>query len=300
MSGKAEYLSPKAVASLGRLGLVARGVVEGVITGVHSSPFHGYSAEFDEHRKYTAGDALRDLDWAVYARTDRYYIRRYKEETNLFCRILLDASASMNFAYDPEGLTKFGYGCCLAASVAWLCLKQRDSVGLTLLSGEKAQELAPSGKPAQMRRILDVLEHAKAGGGISLTDAFEETARRVRRAGMVVAISDMLEEEAPLLKALGHLRGRRHEVLLFHVLDVAEETLPYKHVSEFADLETGAKLLADPGALRRDYCAEIAAFRKRIKRACSERHIDYAAITTAEPFEDQLRRFLVRRKKYKK
>ncbi|MBP5232421.1 MAG: DUF58 domain-containing protein [Planctomycetes bacterium] len=282
------YLTPKMIDALGRLSLVAKQVVEGTVAGAHASPFHGYSAEFDEHRKYTAGDALRDLDWSVYARTDRYYIRRYREETNLFARIIVDGSGSMDFRYQEEGPTKFYYACCLAASIAYLLLQQRDAVGLSLLRDGRAETIPPSSKPGQLRLLLELMERARAGGEIALDKTIRDTAAAVRRAGMMVVISDLLDDEAALLDAMKQLKIRKNEVLLFHVLDPAEEDLPYRYVSEFVDMENGATLMTDPAALRADYRADVAAFRARVRKFCGDHHIRYVALATDQPLEKQL------------
>ncbi len=290
---EATRFDPRTIAAIGKLPLIARTVVEGFLTGRHSSPYHGFSVEFAEHRKYAPGDSLRDLDWTAYARTGRYYIKRYREETNLRCRIILDASGSMGFGSD--GVTKIDYGCCLAAALAYLAIRQRDAVGLTLCAGDSASDLPPSARHAHLQELFQRLESARAGGRPPIWQSMEQTARLLRRRGLVVAISDLLDEETELVKALKHLRHRRHEVILFHLLDAAEEELPYRHIGEFVDLETGAKLMVDPQAVRDVYIEEIRAFRQRFKRIAGDCGIDYVAVNTAEPFERLLHRYLLRR-----
>lgn len=287
------FLTPAAINAMGRLPLLARTVVEGFITGLHTSPFHGFSVEFTEHRKYTPGDPLRDLDWVVYGRTDRYYIKRYREETNLRCRILLDASASMGFA--SQATSKLEYACRLAACLAYLAIRQRDAVGLTVCHAEGVSEIPPAARPAHLGRIMELLETTRAGGNPSIASAFHETAERMRRRGLVIAISDLLDPEEELIGALRHLRHRHHDVILFHLMDPAEEELPYRHISEFVDMETGESLMADPQTLRQQYREAIGDFRQRYRRACSDSAIDYMEVNTAEPFTRLLWRYLVRR-----
>lgn len=293
MGSRYRLLSPQAVSAMGRLPLLARNVVEGFITGLHTSPFHGFSVEFAEHRKYTPGDPLRDLDWTAYARTDRFFIKRYREETNLRCRILLDASGSMGFT--SHEVSKLEYACCLAACIAYLGSRQRDAVGLTVCNDEAGEDLPPAARPTHLVRIMDRLEAVRAGGAPSLSRAFHLTAEQMRRRGLAVVISDLLDAEAAISKALKHLRHRRHEVILFHLLDPAEEELPYRQVSDFVDMETGERLMVDPQALRAEYSEEIEAFRTRYRRLCSDTGIDYVGVNTAEPFERMLLRYLVRR-----
>lgn len=293
MTRPSRLLTPEAVNAIGRLPILARNVVEGFITGLHTSPFHGFSVEFAEHRKYSPGDSIRDLDWTAYARTDRYYVKRYREETNLRCRMLLDASASMDFA--STGISKLEYACRLAACMGYLAIRQRDAIGLTVCRGDASEDIPPAAKPAHLAHVMRLLESVRAEGTPELARSFHLTAERMRRRGMMVVFSDLLDGEDELMKALKHLRHRRHEVIVFHILDPAEETLPYKHVSEFTDLESGARLMVDPQALRGLYVKEISEFRARYRRICSDAGIDYVAVTTDEPFERLFLRYLVRR-----
>jgi len=293
MASPYRFLTPEAVHALGRLSLLARNVVEGFITGLHTSPFHGFSVEFAEHRKYTPGDPIRDLDWTAYARTERYYIKRYREETNLRCRLLVDASASMGFASAAQ--SKLEYACGLAACIAYLAMRQRDAVGLTIVDGDGTRDLPPAMRSTHLGLIMEMLEAARAGGTPPVAQALHHAAERMRRRGMIVAFSDLLDGEEPIMNALRHLRHRKHEVILFHILDPAEEDLPYRQVSEFVDLETRARIKVDPQAIRARYREEIRRFRWRYRRICSDCRIDYVPVITAEPRERLLLRYLVRR-----
>lgn len=280
--------------SLGRLALQARRVVEGFLTGIHASPYHGFSAEFADHRKYTPGDPLRDLDWSAYARTDRYYVKRYKEETNLRCALLVDASKSMDFA-GGDGPTKLDYACQAAAALAYLCHRQRDAVGLTVCAAGRVADLPPSARPAHLGLIFERLETLRAVGTPDLPTRFEETARRLPGRGLVIVLSDLLDGEAELTRALKHLRHRRHDALLIHLLDPAEIELPYGRIHDFVDLETGQSVRADPNALRDAYREEIAAFRDRYRRFCNDTGIEYVPAATDTPLPALLAPVLARR-----
>ncbi len=288
------YLTPEAVLAMGRLALLARQVVEGFITGLHHSPFHGFSAEFAEHRKYTAGDALKDLDWQAYARTDRYYVKRYREETNLRCRLVLDASASMDFS-SGQLASKCEQARRLAACLAYLALRQRDAVGLTVCAGAKTADLPGAAKGGHLGRIVQTLEAARPEGAADLAGALHRLAGELPPRGLVVILSDCLEDETELGKALRRLRHRRHEVLLFHLLDPAEEELPYRGLGEFIDPETDEGLIADALSLRAGYREEIREFRRRCRALCADVGGDYSAVSTAEPFERLLMHYLARR-----
>jgi len=293
-------LSSEAIAALGKLPLLAQEAVEGMLAGRHASPFHGFSAEFSDHRKYTAGDAVHDIDWTAYARTDRYYVKRYREETNLRCSLVLDASASMGFASagaaedkGAEGaLSKLAYASRLAACLAYLAIRQRDAVGLTICQNGVADSLPPAGTQAQLAEIFRRLESVQACGASLLADALHAMAERLRRRSMAIILSDLLDDEVGLFKALRHLRYRRHSVIVFHILDPAEEDLPYERVSDFIEPESGARLRADPVALRADYQEAIAAFRRRCRQECSADNISYVEACTSEPFPRLLQRYL--------
>ncbi|MCX7934729.1 MAG: DUF58 domain-containing protein, partial [Planctomycetota bacterium] len=243
-----------------------------------------------------------DIDWIAYARTDRYYVKRYREETNLRCNLMLDASASMGFASAAaaheggEPLSKLAYACRLAACLAYLAVRQRDAVGLTICQDSAAQDLPARGTQAQLAEIFRRLEKVQARGKSDLAAALHAAAERLRRRGMVMIISDLLEDEAEIFHALRHLRHRRHELIVFHLLDPAEEYLPYEGVSDFIDPESGARLRADPIALRSDYQEAIAAFRSRCRRECAADRISYVEACTSEPFPRLLQRYLARRR----
>jgi len=298
--GRYRYVQPEALARLGKIKLIARAVVEGFITGLHRSPYRGFSSEFSDHREYVPGDNPRDLDWLALARTDRYYIKRYEDETNVRCHVLLDVSASMGYRYDERKLTKLEYACFLAASLAFLMVRQQDPVGLVAFD-ERIREFLPARTTTvHLNRLLQKLEATAPGGKTSLSDTFHDLAERIRKRGLIVIISDLLGEdvlERDVMRGLSHFRHKKHEVLLFHVLDSAELDFPFGRLSEFVDMETGEKLQADPVYVRDEYRRQVQAFVERYRRECAAQNIDYVLANTSTPYDLLLRAFLDKRKR---
>ena len=298
--GKYRYVQPEALAKLGKLPLVARAVVEGFITGLHRSPYHGLSVEFSEHREYVPGDNPRNLDWLALARTDRYYIKQYEEETNLRAHILLDCSASMGYRYTPDKLTKLEYGCYLAAALAFLMVRQQDPVGLVSFDEKIRHFLPPRTSTIHLNRLLQHLETLEPGNLTSLSDTFHDLAERIKRRGLIIIISDLLDQdtnERDVMRGLTHFRHKKHEVLLFHVLDSAELDFPFGRLSEFVDMETGERLQADPAYVRDEYKRQLQAFLDAYRRDCAAGHIDYVLANTSTPYDWLLRVFLDKRKR---
>ena len=305
--GKYRFIQPEALAKLGRLNIVARSVVEGFISGQHRSPYHGFSVEFASHREYAPGDDLRSLDWKTLARTDRYYIKQYEEETNVRCMILLDASESM--AYASEGQpSKFVYGCYLAASLAYLMIRQQDPVGLSVFSDDVQAYIPPGGSMPHLNRLLETLEAAATRKRTDLANTFHTLAERVHRRSLIVIVSDMYHEpreaddrERALLprevvRALSHFRHKKHEVILFHVLDPAEADFPFRRLSEFVDMETGRRVQADPRYVREEYRALVRSFLGSCRGECAALGIDYVPAETSRPYDALLQRYLGARK----
>ena len=306
--GKYKYVRPEALAKLGRLNIVARAVVEGFITGLHRSPYHGFSVEFSDHRKYVAGDDLRALDWKTLARTDRYYIKQYEEETNLRSMILLDASASMNFGTGE--MTKFDYGCFMAASLAFLMVRQQDSVGLVVFDREVRTFLPPRSSTPHLNLLLQSLEAAEPGELTDLAETFHNLAERIRRRGLIIIISDLYHgpdkqdqetfEPVPrsVVRALSHFRHKRHEVILFHVMDPSEIELPFRRLSDFVDMETGGRIQVDPRYARQEYLRLVQEeFIGGYRRECATQNIDYVLANTSMPYDVMLQRYLSKRKR---
>jgi uncharacterized protein (DUF58 family) len=289
------YLTADAVARLRNMNLVARTVVEGFISGLHRSPYHGFSVEFSDHREYSPGDNLRDLDWLALARTDKYYIKRYEEETNLRAHLLLDVSNSMAYQ-SGDNVTKLEYGCYLAASLAYLMIRQQDSVGLVTFDRAIRQNIPPRSTATHLNQILRRLETLEPGEVTGISKTFHDLAEMIRRRGLIVIISDLYDDEREVMRALRHFRHRRHEVLLFHVFDPAELEFPFRRLSDFVDLETNARLQIDPRYVRDDYLRRIREFIDGYKRACSESRIEYLTADTSVPYDFMLSAYLAKRK----
>jgi uncharacterized protein (DUF58 family) len=287
------YFDPEGLARVGNMELVARQVVEGFLTGRHRSPYHGFSVEYLDHRAYTPGDELRSIDWKILARTDKYYVKLFQDETNLRAYILLDCSKSM--AFQSGGLSKLAYGSYLAAALAHLMLHQNDAVGLVLFDQEVRQFLAPKAPPTQFRRILDLLEEAPSGGDTDVGAILHQVAERIKRRGLVVLISDLLDDTAKVANGLQHFRHDHHEVVVFHVMDDAELTFPYDRLTRFKDMEGAGRVVANPKSLRSRYLARVNAFIDGLKQACFERDIVYNLANTKEPYDAFLAAYLEKR-----
>ena len=244
------YLDPQTLLRLGNLNVVARSAVEGFISGLHRSPHHGFSVEFSEHRPYTPGDELRHLDWVAYAKTDRYYVKQYEQETNLRCHILLDCSGSMNYAERAGALTKLEYGSFLAATLAYLMTRQQDVVGLVAFDHQIRLHMPPAGSPAHVNEMCKRLEALKAGEVTKLAKPFHDLAEMIKRRGLIIVISDLYDDESEVIRALRHFRHKKHGVILFHIFDAAELEFPFAKLTQFLDLETGERYQVDPKAVR--------------------------------------------------
>ncbi len=298
-----QLLDPEAMAKIQRVDLLARQSVEGFISGRHQSPYRGYSVEFAEHREYAPGDDLRDLDWRVYAKSDRFYIKQYIEETNLRATILLDASGSMayrgNLAAKHRGqpLSKFEYARFLAACLVRLLLNQQDAVGLVTFDTAIRRYLPARTRTNHLSLLLEEMFTTKPGSESALAPVFHDVAERIHRRGLLIIISDLFDNPADILKALHHFRFRKHEVILMHIMADEELTFPFKQWSQFLDLEqTGHRLDIDPEAMRSAYLAEIRAFLNTIEKGCGEMHIDYVPFSTRQDFDLALSSYLAHRK----
>ena len=288
-----KYLDPKVLAKISRLDLKARLIVEGFISGLHKSPYHGFSVEFAQHRKYVPGDDTRHIDWKVYGKSDRYYIKQYEQETNLKSHILLDVSESMGYASD--GMTKLEYGGCIAASLAYLMLQQQDAVGLALFDSDVREFIRESGHPSHLKLITHKIEQARPRGKTKMRGIFDDLAERIKRRGLVIIISDLFVDVEDLLVALRHFRYKRHEVIVFHVLDEYERTFPFTELTLFKGLEQYPQIFAEPRALRKDYLREFEEFVRKIKQGCREYRIDYVQLATSDSLEVALSSYLAAR-----
>ena len=299
-------LDAEALTRIGRLELIARGLVEGFVAGRHRSPYRGFSVEFAEHREYVAGDDTRDIDWRVYAKSDRYYVKRYIEETNLRSVILLDASGSMKYAGQEAArrggarLSKFAYGQYLAASLAYLMVNQQDAVGLVTFDAGVRRYIPPRSRATHLRVILQEINATEPGKETRLAPVFHDIADRVHRRGLVVVISDLFDDPGGILRALHHFRYRKHEVIVFHVMAEEELTFPFDGWSEFRDLEDAQhRVPLDPHALRAAYLDEVGRFIAEIEKGCGQMSIDYVPLSTKHDFDVALATYLARRRSLK-
>lgn len=296
---KYRYLDPDTLARLGHINVVARTVVEGFITGLHRSPHRGFSVEFSEHRPYSPGDEPRHLDWVAYAKTDRYYVKQYEQETNLRCYILLDCSGSMDYAGSRGGLTKFDYGAFLAATLAYLMTRQQDAVGLVAFDHEVRLHMPPATSPAHFNEMCKRLEGLSTHEVTGLARPFHDLAEMIRRRGLIIIISDLYDEESEVIRAFQHFRHKKHGLILFHTFDAAELEFPFRKLTQFVDLETNERYQVDPKNVREAYLAELRAFIDRYKKACSDADIEYVLTDTSVPYEFLLRSYLARRQLFR-
>lgn len=288
-------LDPHTLAKLKGLHLRARHIVEGYVAGLHRSPYRGFSIEFAEHREYTPGDDLRHLDWKVYGKTDKLYLKQYEDETNLVCHLVVDASESMTYRGPDAALSKFEYAQCLAAAIAWLVLHQQDAVSLVTFSQEMGTMLRPSSSPSQLKQIVQALEATRPSAKTSLGPILNELARRWTKRAIVLLFTDAFDDVPSILAGLKHLRHERHDVALFHVLDRAEIDFPFDRPMQFHGLEAVPSIQADPRAVQSAYRAEFAAYRQRLEQGCRAQEVDYELVATDRPFDLVLRSYLQRR-----
>jgi len=288
-----KYLDPAGLNRVGNLELVAKQVVEGFLTGRHRSPFHGFSVEYLDHRPYTPGDDLRSMDWKMLARSDKYQIKLYEDETNLRAYILLDCSESM--AFKSGEIDKLSYGCYLAAALTYLLIRQNDAVGLLLFDDKVREYIPPKAHPTQFRRVLTQLDKLKPGGETNVGAVLHEAAERTKRRGLIILISDLIDNEDKIADGLQHFRHNKHEVIVFHTMDDAELTFPYDRLTRFKDMEGAGRVVANPKSLRRRYLERIKAFTDRVKHDCFERKISYNLANTTLPYDRFLAAYLDKR-----
>jgi len=318
----AGFLDPVVVSKLGRMELKARLIVEGFIAGMHRSPYHGFSVEFAEYRQYMQGDNIKNLDWKVYAKTDRFYIKEFEEETNLKATILLDRSGSMGFssagstgaesgktrrrgegetagkgAAAREAVSKLTYGKLLAASLAYLMIKQHDAAGLCIFDEEIRTLIPHRSVRRHLLYLLSSLENTDAGEKTAISPTLHKIAERVKRRGLVILISDLMDDPEDVLMGLKHFRHRQHEVIVFHVLDRMEVDLDYRDEVEFIDLESGKRMRAEPAFLREGYAKAVEEWIAMMSKGCKEHQIDYNLVMTDTPFDAALTAYLNKRRR---
>jgi len=292
---KTRLLDPAAIARLAGLQLKARAVVEGFLTGLHQSPYRGFSVEFSQHRQYMPGDSLKHLDYKVLARTGRYYIKQFEEETNLKAYLLVDHSASMG--YSSGTVTKLEYGSLLAAAMSLLLLKQRDAVGLVTFSDKLTGILEPRSAMGWLGPLTNNLEALEPSGKTAVPEALLNIAERVKRRGLVILISDLLDDPEGVIAGMRAIRHIGHEMMVFHVLDPLEISFAFPRDARFRDLETGQVISSRPWHIRDEYRREMQQFIEEYKQRCRENRIDYRLFPTDTPYEIALFELLVRRKR---
>jgi len=294
MPAAEQYLKPEVIRTVARLALRARFIVEGFLSGLHASPFHGFSVEFSEHRRYAQGDDLKDIDWLVYAKTDRYYVKKYQAETNITGYLLMDLSESMGYTLRQQ-LTKFDYGVCLAAALAYLMVHQQDPVGLITFDEKIRHSLTPHSKRTQLGNILAILSKLKPTGPTEIAKNLRAIAAMIRHRSLVMLFSDLLAEPQPIIDTLRQLRHRGHDVIVFHVLDEAEVNFPFDGLCDFREPESGDTLLIDADGMKADYLDAVQELCGNYRRECLSAGIDYVLLNTSMPFDKALLEYLSQR-----
>ena len=294
MSTAERYLKPEVINQIKRLDLRAQFIVKGFMQGLHASPFHGFSVEFSEHRKYTAGDDPKDIDWLVYAKTDKYYVKKFEAETNITGYLMMDLSRSMGYTYRQE-LTKFDYSICLAAALCYLMIHQQDPVGLLTFDKKIRNSLPPKARRSHLGNVLSLLANLKPEGETDIANSIVQVAAMLKHSSLVMIFSDLLGEPEPILEALYRLRHGGHDVILFHVLDEAEVHFPFEGMVELEDPESNRRISLDADGFRRNYLTEIEAFRDTYRRECSKARIDYIPLDTSMQFDKALTEYLANR-----
>ena len=293
-----EFLSPKDLSTIASHQMLAKQVVEGFCSGLHRSPHKGFSVEFKQHRQYVPGDEIRHLDWKVYGKSDRFYIREYEEETNLRCNILLDTSGSMSYKGETASYDKLGYATRLAACLSYLMLQQVDSAGLVSFDTKVNKQIPPRSRPAHLHQIVEYISNLTPGGETELGKVINEIAPKLERSGMVILISDCFGDVAKLLKSLARLKHSRHEIIIFQIWDRDELEFPFKQWTRFDCLENSSnRHMIDPAHLRASYLENLNKYREELKKGCHRHRIDLVPLTTDQPYADALSYFFAKRKR---
>ena len=306
MSDAHQYLDPVALAKVGSLELQARLIVEGYLSGMHKSPYHGFSVEFAQHREYVPGDDLKHLDWKVCSRTGRFYLKQYEEETNLTLWLLVDNSESMQYGSGPLGddgkplVSKYDYACVAAASLAYLTLHQQDSIGLAVYDNVVRHFLRPSSQGSHMKTVVNILNKGAGRERTAIAPILHDLAERIPRRGIIVVLSDLFDEIQDILAGLKHLRHRRHEVVVMQVMDRAELEFPFQDATLFRGLEQMPELLTDPRSLRDGYLEQVNAFVAELQHGCLMQNIDYVPLRTDHSVGIALSGYLAHRLSRKK
>ena len=292
---KRKYLRPETVALLNSMSLRARLVVEGYIIGHHRSPYHGFSVEFAEHRSYGPGDEIKHIDWKLFGKTDRLYVKRYEEETNLRAHIILDTSKSM--LYSSAEVSKLSYANSLAASLSYLMINQQDAVGIAKFSDKIDTFIPPKARPSHLNLILSQLDDKYSGYDTQIGIVLHELADRIRKRGMVILISDLLDKPENIIKGLKHFRHQNQEVIVFHIKDRKESEFDFDTRTKFFDMETGEEIVTEPWHIRSNYNELISKLESNYKSNCRENHIDYVPLFTDQSLDIGITEYLIKRSK---
>ena len=289
-----EYLSPSIIKKIDNISLRAKLVVEGFIIGLHKSPYHGFSVEFSEHRPYGFGDEIRHIDWKLLAKTDKLYIKQFEEETNLKSYIILDKSASMNFS-SKNNISKFEYAKTLSASLSYLMIRQQDSIGLTTFDEKINKSISPKSKVSHLNNLLNILHISKVGGETEISPILHSLAESIKKRGLIILVSDLLDNPDEVIKGLRHFRYRGHEVIIFHILDSKEINFDFKEMINFIDSENHESIKTDPRHIKSDYMKTFSNFCKAYRSECNKNNIDYIQVNTSDSLDKSLIEYLVKR-----
>jgi uncharacterized protein (DUF58 family) len=290
-----QYLKPQLAAQIKRLDLRAKMVVRGFLQGLHASPFHGFSVEFSEHRRYAQGDDPKDIDWIAYAKTGKFYVKKFESETNITGYLAIDLSQSMNYTY-RQSLTKLDYSICLAAALAYLMISQQDPVGLVTFDTKLGACVPPRSRRSQLPTILSQLTKLRVAGQTDLASSLTQLAAMLRHRSLIMLFSDLLTDETAMTRSLRSLRHAGHDIIVFHVLDEAEVSFPFQGNLMLRDPETGQTESVRAADAAQEYRKQIANFRDRLGRTLTEGRIDYVPLDTSLPYDKALMEYLLRRR----
>ena len=293
-----KYLNPSLISKIENLSLRAKLVVEGFIIGMHKSPYHGFSVEFSEHRPYGFGDEIKYIDWKLWGKTDRFYIKQFEEETNLKCHIILDKSSSMNFG--SKNITKFEYSKLISAAMSYLMIKQQDAVGLTTFDQRINTIIKPKSKVNHLNLLLKTLHNSNTGGETNISNLLHGLAESINKKGLIILISDLLDDEKRVMESLRHFRYRGHEIIVFHIVDPKEKNLDYNENINFIDLENNYNIVADSRLVKDKYNMAFRDFSDFYKKECLRDKIDYNLISTSDSLDKTLLQYLIRRSQINK
>lgn len=291
-----KFLDPLVISKLKTLELRARMVVEGFKVGLHRSPYHGFSVEFSEHRPYMQGDALKNVDWKVFAKSEKYFIKQYEEETNLICNVFVDISKSMNYKHTAK-ITKLEYATILAAALAYVMIDQQDSVGLAIYSDKIHSYLPPKSNRVYLKTILSALDKIKPEGATATSRCLDSVADKIKKRGLTIIISDFFDDLDSILNALKHIHYKKNEVIIFQVLDPVEKNFGFDHDSIFVDIETGEQITTQPHQIQRAYQQAMNEYLSKLKSECLNYGIEYNLIDTNQPFDKALISYFAKRSK---